>query len=157
MAVPTFLTTTDPSAGYLALTTKYYGNAKASHEAICPMQSYRAEGYGRLFLLLFLTHYMLYLDIQASEDLCITSYCDNHSLLKNEENFRTRDINSSSWYINPDHDVIMTLSALRTRIPITINHDPKCTSNQLPFRLTSIHVRAYEDGHCELNLLPRPT
>jgi hypothetical protein len=40
------------------------------------MQSYRAEGYGRISLLSFLTHYMLYLDIQASEDLCITSYCD---------------------------------------------------------------------------------
>jgi hypothetical protein len=59
---------------------------------------------------------MLYLDIQASEDLCITSYCDNHSLLKNEEKFHTRDINSSSWYMNPDHDVIMTLSALRTKV-----------------------------------------
>jgi hypothetical protein len=73
-----------------------------------PIQSYRAEGYGRLSLLSFLTHYMLYLDIQASEDLCITSYCDNHSLLKNEEKFHTRDVNSSSWYINLDHDVIMT-------------------------------------------------
>jgi hypothetical protein len=71
------------------------------------MQSYRAEGYGRISLHSFLTHYMLYLFIQASEDLCITSYCDNHSLLKNEEKFHTREINSSSWYMNPDHDVIM--------------------------------------------------
>jgi hypothetical protein len=62
-----------------------------------PMQ-YRAEGYGRLSLLSFLTHYILYLEIQASDDLCITSYCDNHSLLKNEETFHTRDIDSSSWY-----------------------------------------------------------
>jgi hypothetical protein len=76
------------------------------------MQSYRAEGYGRISLLSFLTHYILYLDIQPSEDLCVTSYCNNHSLLKNEEKFHTWDIDSSSWYMNPDHDVIMTLSAL---------------------------------------------
>jgi hypothetical protein len=133
MAVPTLLTTTDPLVGYLALTTKYYGNAKASHEAIqCNPTPLKGT---------FLTHYMLYLDIQASEDLCITFYCDNHSLLKNEEKFHTRDINSSSWYINPDHDVIMTLSALRTK---------------LTFRLASLHVRAHQDGHCDFNLLPRP-
>jgi hypothetical protein len=59
-----------------------------------PMRSYRAEGYGRISLLSFLTHCILYLDIQPSEDLCITSYCDNHSLLKNEEKFHTRDIDS---------------------------------------------------------------
>jgi hypothetical protein len=77
-----------------------------------PMQSYREEGYGRLSLLSVLTHYMLYLEIQTSEDLCITSYCDNHSLLKKEETFHTRDIDSSSWYTNPDHDV----SVLRTKL-----------------------------------------
>jgi hypothetical protein len=49
------------------------------------MQSYRAEGYGRLSLLSFLAHYILYLEIQATDDLCITSYCDNQSLLKNDE------------------------------------------------------------------------
>jgi hypothetical protein len=50
------------------------------------LRSYRAEGYGRISLLLLLTHYMLYLDIKISEETCITSYyCDNQSLLKNEE------------------------------------------------------------------------
>jgi hypothetical protein len=105
------------------------------------MQSYRAEGYGRLSLLLFLTHYIQYLEIQTSDDLCITSYCDNQSLLKNEEKFHTCDIDSPSWYTNPDHDVIMTLSALRI---------------QLPFRLASLHVRAHQDENCEFELLPRP-
>jgi hypothetical protein len=28
----------------------------------CPVQSYRAEGYGRLSLLSFLIHYLLYLE-----------------------------------------------------------------------------------------------
>jgi hypothetical protein len=33
-----------------------------------PVQSYRAEGYGRISLLLFLTHYILYLEIHTSDD-----------------------------------------------------------------------------------------
>jgi hypothetical protein len=106
-----------------------------------PMQSYRAEGYGRLSLLSFLTHYILYLDIQTPDDLGITSYCDNQSLLKNEEKFHTRDVDSSSWYTNPDHDVIMTLSALRTK---------------MSFQLASVHVRGHQDKHCEFELLTRP-
>jgi hypothetical protein len=42
-----------------------------------PMQSYRAEGYGRMSVLLFLTHYIHYHGIQPAEDLRVTSYCDN--------------------------------------------------------------------------------
>jgi hypothetical protein len=34
------------------------------------MQSYRAEGYGRLSQLLILTHYLLDLELQPSDDLC---------------------------------------------------------------------------------------
>jgi hypothetical protein len=106
-----------------------------------PMQSYRAEGYGRISLRLFLAHYILYMDIQTSDELCITSYCDNQSFLKNEEKIHTRDIDSSSWYTNPDHDAIMTLSALRTK---------------LTFQLASLHVRGHQDKHCEFELLTRP-
>jgi hypothetical protein len=106
-----------------------------------PTQSYRAEGYGRLSLLWFLTHYIQYLELQTSDELRITSYCDNQSLLKNEDKFHTRDVDSSSWYTNPDHDVIMTLSALGTK---------------LPFRLASLHVRGHRNRHCEFNLFPRP-
>jgi hypothetical protein len=98
------------------------------------------EGYGRISLLLFLTHYILYLEIQTSDDVCITS-CDNQSLLVNEEKFHTRDIDSSSWYTNLDHDVIMTLSALRTK---------------LAFQLASLHVRGRQDKHCKFELLTRP-
>jgi hypothetical protein len=32
----------------------------------------RSEGYGRISLLLFLTRYLLYLEIQPSSNLCIT-------------------------------------------------------------------------------------
>jgi hypothetical protein len=69
------------------------------------------------------THYLRYLEIQTSDDLCITSYCDNSTLLTNEKAFHTRDIDSSSWYTRytkPGHDVIMTLSALRTNLPLRL-------------------------------------
>jgi uncharacterized membrane protein len=51
------------------------------------MQSYCAEGYGRLSVLSFLAHYLLYQEIQIFDALCITSYCDNYCLIKNEELF----------------------------------------------------------------------
>jgi hypothetical protein len=68
-------------------------------------------------LLLFLTHYIRYHNIKTADDLRVTSYCDNSSLLKAEEEFHTRDVDSSSWYLKPDHDVIMTLSEVREGLP----------------------------------------
>jgi hypothetical protein len=78
-------------------------------------------------LLLFLTHYIRYHNIKTADDLRVTSYCDNSSLLKAEEEFHTRDVDSSSWYLKPDHDVIMTLSEVR---------------EGLPFQLISKHVKS---------------
>jgi hypothetical protein len=75
------------------------------------MQSYRAEGYGRMSYL-FLTHYIRYYGIKPADDLRVTSYCDNESLLKTEEAFHTK-VDSSSWYLKSDHDVIMKLSSVR--------------------------------------------
>jgi hypothetical protein len=91
----------------------------------------------------FLTQYLLYLELemQPPDDLCITSYFDNASLLESEEAFYTRDIDSLSWYTNSEHDVIMRLSALRT---------------ERPLRLAALHVRAHQDKKCELVLLSRP-
>jgi hypothetical protein len=52
------------------------------------MQSYRAE---RPHVLTpVLTHYIRYYGIKPADDLRVTSYCDNESLLKNEEAFHTR-------------------------------------------------------------------
>jgi hypothetical protein len=79
--------------------------------------------------------------MQPSDDLCITFYCVIFSLLKNEEAFHTRDIDSSSWDTKPDHDVIMTLSALQTNLPLL---------------LASLHGRSHQDVNCEFDLLPRP-
>jgi hypothetical protein len=84
------------------------------------MQSYRAEGYGRMSLLLFLTHYIHYHGIKPAEDLGVTSYCDNSSLLETEEEFHNREVDSTSWYLKPDHDVIMTLSEIRKKLPFTL-------------------------------------
>jgi hypothetical protein len=106
-----------------------------------PMSSYRSEGYGRLSLLLFLQHYFSYLDIQPHVELLITSYCDNESLLSTEEAFHIREVDSSSLYIKPDHDIIMQLSALRAK---------------LPFRLASLHVRGHQDDKLDFKQLCRP-
>jgi hypothetical protein len=86
------------------------------------MQSYRAEGYGCMSLLLFLSHFIRYCKIRAAEDLCVTSYCDNSSLLEAEEEFHNRDVDSSSWYLKPKHDGIMTLSEVREGCHFNSSH-----------------------------------
>jgi hypothetical protein len=94
------------------------------------MQSYRAEGYGRMSLFRFLTHCIRFYNIQPAADLRVTFYCDNSSLLEAEEAFQTRDVDCSNWYFKPDHDVIMTLSEER---------------EGLPFTLISRHVMSHQD------------
>jgi hypothetical protein len=89
-------------------------------------------------LLLFLTHYIRFYNIKPAADLRVTSYCDNSSLLEAEEEFHTRDVNSSSWYLNPDHDVIMTLSEVRA------------------FRFISRHVNSHQDDERDFADLTRP-
>jgi hypothetical protein len=84
-------------------------------------------------LLLSLILYILYIryyDIQSADDLRVTSYCDNSSLLETQEEYHTRDVDSSSWYLKPDHDVIMTFSDVKKK---------------LPFELVSLHVRSHQD------------
>jgi hypothetical protein len=90
---------------------------------------------------LFLTHYIRYCDIKPADGLRVTSYCDNSSLLKAEEEFHTRDVDSSSWYLIPDHDVIMTLSEVR---------------EGLPFQLISRHVKSHQDDKRGFADLTRP-
>jgi hypothetical protein len=106
-----------------------------------PIQSYRAEGYGRMSLLLFLTHYIRYHGIQLADDLRVTSYCDNSSLRETEEEYHNRDVDSPSWYLKPDHDVIMTLSAIREK---------------LPFELITLHVKGHQDDEREYGDRTRP-
>ena len=106
-----------------------------------PMQSYRAEGYGRMSLFLFLTRYIRYYGIQPADDLRVTSYCDSDSLLKAEEEFHARDVDSAFWYLKSDHDVIMTISEIR---------------RQLPFKLVSLHVRSHQDDEYDFSELTRP-
>jgi hypothetical protein len=51
-----------------------------------PMQSYRAEGYGRMSLLLFLANLRFY-NIKPAAGLRFLSYCDSSCLLKAERAF----------------------------------------------------------------------
>jgi hypothetical protein len=61
-----------------------------------PMQSYRAEGYGRMSLL-FLTHYIRYYGIKPADDLRVV-------LLRQRKPSQDRgglsypEVDSSSWY-----------------------------------------------------------
>jgi hypothetical protein len=63
------------SVEYLELTRNSYGITKASHEATqynpTELKGMVDSPYS------LLTHYLRYLKIQTSDDLCITSYCDN--------------------------------------------------------------------------------
>jgi hypothetical protein len=61
-----------------------------------PMQSYRAEGYGRMSLLLFLAHYIRFYNIKPAAGLRVISYFDSYSLLKAEEAFHNKDVDSSA-------------------------------------------------------------
>jgi hypothetical protein len=47
-------------------------------------------------LLLFLTHYIRFYNIQPAADPRVTFYCDNSSLNKAEKAFHTKDVDSSS-------------------------------------------------------------
>jgi hypothetical protein len=92
------------------------------------MQSYRAEGYGRLSLLSFLTHYPLYLEIQHLTTYALLPAATTFTLGILAHQVGTRD-------------VTMPLGALKTKLPL---------------RLASLHVCAQQEKYCEFELLPRP-
>jgi hypothetical protein len=58
-----------------------------------------------------------------------------------EKIFHNKDVDSSSWYLKPDHDVIMTLSEVR---------------KGLPFKLISQHVMSHQDDERHFADLTRP-
>jgi hypothetical protein len=92
-------------------------------------------------LLLFLKHYIRYYNIQPAYDSRVTSSCDNVSLLGAQEEYHTRDVDSLTWYLKPDHDVIMTLSDVKEKLPI---------------KLVSLHVRSHQDEKHDYADLTRP-
>jgi hypothetical protein len=53
----------------------------------------------------------------------------------------TRDVDSSSWCLKPNHDVITTLSAVRKK---------------LPFQLVSLQARGHQDDKRDHGNLNRP-
>jgi hypothetical protein len=140
MVVPTYLKTNAPWVGYLTLTKTSSGKIQRHRTRLSNAFLQRGRVWSTLSTLVPHTLPLLPGNPNIGRPM-------HHFLLrqpqsiKNEDKFHTWDSDSSSWYTNPDHDVIMTLSALRTK---------------LPFQLASIHVRAHHDGHCEFNLLPRP-
>ena len=83
-----------------------------------------------------MTHYIRYYEIQPADDLRVTSYCDSDSLLKAEEEFHARDVDSAFWYLTSDHDVLMTISEIL---------------RQLPFKLDSLLVRSHQDDQYDFS------
>jgi hypothetical protein len=83
----------------------------------------------------------LLLEIQTSDDLRITSHCDNYSLLKDEKAFHTRDIDSSSWFTNPDHDVIMILIALKINVASEVLEDLRAVDKPTELYPLPAHLR----------------
>ena len=90
------------------------------------MQSYRAEGYGRISPLSLLTHYLRYLDLRPPDDLSITSYYDNSRPLNREEQFHAPDV-----YTKSDHYIIMTL----------VHSEPACNSALPHYTSATIKMR----------------
>jgi hypothetical protein len=129
------LITTDPLVGYLALSTKSYGNAEASHEAIqCNLTARKGT---------VESPYSCYLHTTCSTwtskhlKTYAKPYCDNHSLLiPHSSGYQLIKLVP---YMNPDHDVTMTLSALRAK---------------LTFRLASLNVP--RSSRRTLRLQPTP-
>jgi hypothetical protein len=124
-----------PLVGYLALTRKSNGNAKASHE-VTQCSPTDLKGMVGHLPTLVIDSLPSYLEIHRPFDQCISSYCDNSTIFK----ARGR-IDSSSLYTKPDNDIIMTLRALWTNLPL---------------RLASLNFRGYQDEKCDCNLLSRP-
>jgi hypothetical protein len=102
------------------------------------MQSYRA---GRMSLLLFLAHYIPFYNMKPAAGLRVIYHCDSCSLLKAEKAFHKKDVDSSGWYLKPDHDVIMTLSEGKTELPLI---------------LISRHVKGHQDDERHFDDLTRP-
>jgi hypothetical protein len=67
--------------------------------------------------------------------------CVSHPTVTIPEEFRGRDVDSTSCYLKPDHDVVMTLSEIR---------------DKLPFSLIARHVKGPQDDEREYADLTRP-
>jgi hypothetical protein len=74
-------------------------------------------------LLLFLTHYIATTALNP-QMTCVTSYCDNESFSRPRRPF-IPEVDSSSWYLKSDHDVIMKLSSVREGLPFELSRHVK--------------------------------
>jgi hypothetical protein len=110
---------------------KSYGTAKVSHEATqCSPTELKvmvACPFSNLF------HFLCYSTTRFNRrTTCVSRLTATIPAplgpRKTEEEFHARDLDSPSWYLKPGHDVIMTLSGVRTA---------------LPFKVISLHVSGH--------------
>ena len=82
-----------------------------------PMQSFRAEGYGRLAMKRYLLRYINFLQIEVHPHCRLRTYCDNESMLDAEQKRDEQGHDSPRWWLSSDCDVIDMLSETGNRMP----------------------------------------
>jgi hypothetical protein len=85
------------------------------------MQSYRRRIRPHVLTPVPYSH-IRYYGIKPADDLRVTSYCDNESFSRPRRPF-IPEVDSSSWYLKSDHDVIMKLSSVREGLPFELSRD----------------------------------
>jgi hypothetical protein len=95
---------------------------------------------GRMSLLLFLTHYIRYYGIKP-QMTCVSRLTATTKAFSRPRRPFIPGVDSSSWYLKSDHDVIMKLSSVR---------------EGLPFELVSRHVKSHQDNERKYDDLIRP-
>jgi hypothetical protein len=71
------------------------------------MSSFRAEGYGKMAAATFLSQIVEWQSLDITSE--IEFICDNKGLLQRGRAFANRITNAPSYYMEPDHDVIMEI------------------------------------------------
>jgi hypothetical protein len=110
-----------------------------------PMQSFRAEGYGRLALNCFLVRYAQFFGIELSQDAehpLALFYTDSQSLIDRMQSHSERHVKSPFDRIVNDQDLIHQIEEVETRIS--------------PAKIHSAWVKGHQDDTKELTDLEFP-
>jgi hypothetical protein len=140
------------SDGGVKINYGYYGWVIATEQTvICqgrgtafgiPTSSYRSEGYGRLAMMRFIYHYVKYFCPDITEPRTVHTYCDNTTVLNNEEKLQTGVWEwSSIWSAKPNYDIL---------------HELEQAHSELPCPVTTTHVKGHQDDKRTWNELSRP-
>ena len=105
-----------------------------------PMQSFRAEAYGRLAVFRFILRFIEFYGLCKSNKCRIRTYCDNSGMLVKEEQRIQREWDEVTFWKEGDSDVIDLLAKTREDLP----------------RISTEHIKGHQDDDMEYDELPRP-